>query len=95
MITKRTNYHDLYLHFFTSRIIDTWKDLPAKVIFVNSTEKLKINIDKPFSTLMHSGVTQNQEAPREIIDRRPPTPSSQYTRRPPSQTSTHTYASIL
>ena len=48
---KRTNY-DLYLHFFNNRIINTCNNLPDKVICVESTEKLKINLDKHFSTIM-------------------------------------------
>ena len=53
MFKKITNY-DYCLHSFTKRIINTWNDLPDKVICVESTETLKVNLDRHFSTLMYN-----------------------------------------
>ena len=43
----------IYIYIFlNNRIINTWNNLHDKVMCVESTEKLKINLDKHFSTIM-------------------------------------------
>ena len=49
---KRTNTN-LYQHFFTNRIINTWNSLPEEVVEVDTLNKLKNKIDFYFNKYIY------------------------------------------